>query len=112
VRPAQTETGPAGGDRHPAEDGGKRSYAEMHVPEPYQRGTALGPGLRRVSENWRLVGSLRECLIGGHVSCCDSSPNRHVTKHFYATEYPLVQSFQPGEHWIWCYVDKVVMEPR
>jgi hypothetical protein len=55
---------------------------------------------------------LRECLIGGHVSCCDSSPNRHVTKHFYATEYPLVQSFQPGEHWIWCYVDKVVMEPR
>jgi ubiquitin-hydrolase Zn-finger-containing protein len=55
---------------------------------------------------------LQESLIGGHVRCCDSSPNRHVTKHFYATEYPLVQSFQPGEHWIWCYVDKVVMKPR
>ncbi len=28
-----------------------------------------------------------------------------------ATEHPLVQSFQPGEDWIWCYVDEVVMEP-
>jgi uncharacterized UBP type Zn finger protein len=55
---------------------------------------------------------LRECLICGQVSCCDSSPNRHATKHFHATEHALVQSFQPGEKWIWCYVDKVVMEPR
>jgi len=34
-----------------------------------------------------------------------------ATKHFQATEHPLVQSFQPGEDWIWCYVDEVVMEP-
>jgi hypothetical protein len=25
---------------------------------------------------------LRECLSCGHVACCDSSPNRHATKHF------------------------------
>jgi uncharacterized UBP type Zn finger protein len=55
---------------------------------------------------------LRECLSCGHVGCCDSSPNRHATAHFHATEHPLVQSFQPGEDWIWCYVDEVVMEPR
>jgi hypothetical protein len=42
----------------------------------------------------------------------DASPNRHATAHFHATEHPLVQSFQPGEDWIWCYVDEVVMEHR
>ena len=55
---------------------------------------------------------LRECLVCGHVGCCDSSPNRHATKHFHTTEHPLVQSFEPGENWIFCYVDQVVMEPR
>ena len=55
---------------------------------------------------------LRECLVCGHVGCCDSSKNKHATKHFHATEHPIVQSFQPGEDWIWCYVDEVVMEPR
>ena len=55
---------------------------------------------------------LRECLVCGHVGCCDSSPNRHATAHFHATEHPLVQSFQPDEDWIWCYVDEVVMGPR
>jgi Zn ribbon nucleic-acid-binding protein len=54
---------------------------------------------------------LRECLICGHVGCCDSSKNKDATKHFHATEHPLVQSFQPDEDWIWCYVDEVVMEP-
>ncbi len=55
---------------------------------------------------------LRECLVCGHVGCCDSSPNRHATKHFHATEHPLVQSFEPGEDWIFCYLDDVVMKPR
>src|SRR4028119_76549 len=54
---------------------------------------------------------LRECLSCGHVGCCDSSKNKHATKHFRATEHPIVKSFQPGEDWIWCYVDEVVMEP-
>lgn len=42
----------------------------------------------------------------------DTSKNKHATKHFHATEHPLVQSFQPGEDWVFCYVDSVVMEPR
>ena len=54
---------------------------------------------------------LRECLSCGHVGCCDSSKNKHATKHYRATDHPIVQSFQPGEEWIWCYVDEVVMEP-
>jgi uncharacterized UBP type Zn finger protein len=54
---------------------------------------------------------LRICRICGHVGCCDSSPNRHATKHFHATGHPIVQSFEPGEDWLWCYVDEVMMEP-
>lgn len=49
---------------------------------------------------------LRVCLICGHVGCCDNSPNRHATKHFHATGHPIIQSFQPGEDWRWCYVDQ------
>jgi uncharacterized UBP type Zn finger protein len=54
---------------------------------------------------------LRLCLTCGHVGCCDSSKNKHATKHFHATNHPIVQSFQPGEDWIWCYVDEVLLEP-
>ena len=31
---------------------------------------------------------LRLCRSCGHVGCCDSSPNRHATKHFHATKPP------------------------
>ncbi len=48
---------------------------------------------------------LRECLSCGHVGCCNDSKNKHATKHFLATEHPIVQSFEPGETWAWCYVD-------
>ena len=55
---------------------------------------------------------LRECLVCGHVGCCDSSKNRHATRHFHAEGHPLVQSFEPGEDSVFCYVDQAVMEPR
>jgi hypothetical protein len=54
---------------------------------------------------------LRLCLACGEVNCCDSSPNTHATKHFHASGHPLIQSFQPGEDWVWCYVDEVAVEP-
>jgi hypothetical protein len=47
---------------------------------------------------------LRLCLTCGHVGCCDSSKNRHATKHFAAVNHPIMKSFQPGEDWRWCYV--------
>jgi uncharacterized UBP type Zn finger protein len=46
---------------------------------------------------------LRRCLACGHVGCCDSSPNRHATAHNRSSGHPLIQSFEPGEEWIWCY---------
>src|SRR5260370_20065165 len=53
---------------------------------------------------------LRLCLTCGHVGCCDDSKNKHATKHFHATTHPIIQSFEPGEDWGWCYVDEVMLE--
>jgi len=50
---------------------------------------------------------LRMCLLCGHVGCCDSSKNRHATRHFHQTGHPLVRSIEPGEKWMWCYVDQL-----
>ena len=50
---------------------------------------------------------LRVCMTCGHVGCCDSSPNKHATKHFHATEHAIIRSIEPGETWGWCYVDKL-----
>lgn len=50
---------------------------------------------------------LRICLVCGHVGCCDSSPNRHATRHFEETGHPLIRSIEPGEQWSWCYVDEI-----
>lgn len=54
---------------------------------------------------------LRLCLSCGHVGCCDDSRNKHATKHFRATQHPVMRSFEPGEDWGWCFVDEVFMEP-
>jgi uncharacterized UBP type Zn finger protein len=50
---------------------------------------------------------LRMCLTCGHVGCCNSSKNKHATKHFKASNHPLVESAQPDEDWRWCFVDEV-----
>ncbi len=52
---------------------------------------------------------LRLCLTCGHVGCCDSSKNKHATRHFHATHHPIIRSFEPDERWEWCYVDQVVI---
>jgi uncharacterized UBP type Zn finger protein len=53
---------------------------------------------------------LRLCLICGHVGCCDSSKNKHATKHFHSAKHPIVKSFEPGEEWGWCYIDEVELD--
>lgn len=50
---------------------------------------------------------LRLCLTCGHVGCCDSSVNKHGTKHFESTGHPLIKSYEPGEKWKWCYLDEL-----
>jgi uncharacterized UBP type Zn finger protein len=53
---------------------------------------------------------LRVCMTCGHVGCCDNSPGRHATAHFHAGSHPLIQSYEPGERWWWCYVDQTAFE--
>jgi CPA1 family monovalent cation:H+ antiporter len=52
---------------------------------------------------------LRLCLECGHVGCCDSSVGKHATAHFRASGHAVIQSFQPGEDWRWCYVDEKIV---
>lgn len=53
---------------------------------------------------------LRICLTCGHVGCCDQSKNKHATKHFEETGHPVIQSFEPGEDWKYCYIDRQYLE--
>ena len=52
---------------------------------------------------------LRLCLTCGHVGCCDSSKDRHATRHYEETGHPLMRSIEPGESWAWCYTDETFL---
>jgi monovalent cation/hydrogen antiporter len=49
---------------------------------------------------------LRMCLGCGNVGCCDSSPRKHASQHFDDSHHPVMRSFEPGETWRWCFLDK------
>ena len=53
---------------------------------------------------------LRRCTECGHIGCCDQSPGKHATGHFHETAHPLIQSYEPGEDWFWCYIDEIAFE--
>ena len=53
---------------------------------------------------------LRQCRICGHIGCCNNSKNQHATKHFNETGHKIMQSFEPEEHWFWCYECDLGME--
>ena len=57
---------------------------------------------------------LRLCMTCGHVGCCDSSPNRHATRHFQASQHPIIKSFQPGEEsgggWSYAHLLRAALE--
>lgn len=53
---------------------------------------------------------LRTCQTCGGTHCCDSSSNRHATRHAQVTGHPVVASAEPGEHWLYCYPDNKVTQ--
>ncbi|HXT38025.1 MAG TPA: UBP-type zinc finger domain-containing protein [Chloroflexota bacterium] len=73
--------------------------------------TPSAPGCEECLQTGDSWVHLRMCLICGHVGCCDSSKNTHATKHFHATQHPIMQSVEPGDHWAWCYVDEIMLDP-
>jgi Zn-finger in ubiquitin-hydrolases and other protein len=48
---------------------------------------------------------LRTCQTCGGTHCCDSSPNRHASRHAQITGHPVIASAEPGERWLYCYPD-------
>jgi uncharacterized UBP type Zn finger protein len=61
----------------------------------------------RTGDSWV---HLRICMSCGHVGCCDQSPNRHATAHFHDSQHALIQSYEPGEDWWYCYADDLAFE--
>lgn len=53
---------------------------------------------------------LRTCQQCGTTLCCDSSPNKHASKHAKAVHHPVVASAEPGERWLYCYPDESFVE--
>jgi hypothetical protein len=53
---------------------------------------------------------LRVCLTCGKIGCCDSSPNRHASRHAREDDHPIMQSVEPGEAWCWCFVDELAFD--
>lgn len=53
---------------------------------------------------------LRVCMECGHVGCCNSSKNKHATKHYHDTGHAMVKSLERGEEWGYCYVDDMFYE--
>jgi CPA2 family monovalent cation:H+ antiporter-2 len=60
----------------------------------------------RIGDAWV---HLRICMTCGHVGCCDSSKNKHATRHSHETGHPIIKSLEPGEDWSWCYLDKTML---
>jgi uncharacterized UBP type Zn finger protein len=49
---------------------------------------------------------LRMCMICGNVGCCNDSKNKHASKHFAETNHPIMKSLEPGEDWMYCFIDE------
>ena len=56
---------------------------------------------------------LRMCMTDGEVLCCDSSKNKHASRHAreHAPMHQIIRSVEPGEDWLWCYADQTLLAP-
>ena len=79
-----------------------------HLAAIQRTDAAPGPCPSCVAEGTRTV-HLRMCLSCGEVGCCDSSPARHARRHHEQSGHPLIRSVEPGERWVWCYLDRAYL---
>lgn len=61
----------------------------------------------KTGSNWV---HLRTCQTCGGTRCCDSSPNRHASRHARESGHPVIASAEPGEQWLYCYPDDAFAE--
>ena len=78
---------------------------KRHVERP----TAGCEECLKIGSRWV---QLRVCLTCGHVGCCDSSPHKHATAHWNATQHPVMSSGEPGDTWSWCYADNRMLSAK
>jgi uncharacterized UBP type Zn finger protein len=97
---ASGQVGPTGRASMTCEHLDELSAAEPATPTGCEECLALG-------QRWV---HLRLCMGCGHVGCCDSSIGKHATAHARSTSHPVVQSFEVGEDWAYCYPDEVTLE--
>ena len=80
---------------------GKKKCSHMETLEPVVPSSPDScPTCVEMEDTWV---NLRLCLTCGHVGCCDNSKNKHASKHAADTAHPVIQSYQPGEAWRYCY---------
>ena len=76
--------------------------------------TTVTHAKRRECEECVKIGSrwlhLRTCQTCAATLCCDSSPNKHASAHARASGHPVIASAEPGERWLYCYIDEVFAE--
>ena len=75
---------------------------------------SVRPALAHECEECVRIGSkwvhLRTCQVCGGTRCCDQSPNQHARKHAMATSHQVVASAEPGENWLYCFMDDAFLD--
>jgi uncharacterized UBP type Zn finger protein len=79
-----------------------RSVSDVKLPQE-----RICTDCARIGSRWV---HLRTCQTCGATLCCDSSPNRHASRHAQSTGHPVIASAEPGEQWLYCYVDDEMLE--
>jgi len=79
-----------------------KEVSELKLSTDYQCEECIKTGSR-----WM---HLRTCQTCGVTLCCDQSPHKHMTQHYHATGHPVIISAEPGEKWIYCYIDDMIVE--
>ncbi|HEX8218523.1 MAG TPA: ATP-binding protein [Chloroflexia bacterium] len=93
-------------DRETAEAHTGSRCAHLDQIQAVEPGSAGCEDCLRTGDSWV---HLRVCMVCGHVGCCDESKNKHASGHFHATTHPIIRSLEPGEEWLWCYLDQTVI---
>jgi len=61
----------------------------------------------KISSDWVHLRTCQTCRL---TLCCDSSPNRHASKHARARRHPVVAFAETGERWLYCFADDAFAE--
>ena len=79
---------------------------QIHDVHPHTRGCEE---CLKTGDTWV---HLRMCMSCGKVGCCDSSKNRHASRHFKETQHAIMRSLERGDDWYWCFIDDFAFIPR